>query len=224
MPAKTAPPPDISDNSHIEERGKEEKLSRLKRFYKDNFPGMSPHHLFPTSRGGPSSQFNLFPWPLENHRAWHKLFFNMTVEEVWERLDEIYGAIFSDAEQVVPFWLEACTLYRASAKKLEKFEEQKQTMLSQPISTTKLQNEWFRCFGSTRLYDSRITLLYMAMFLIFGGRRMTNPKNIGGKDTDSVLAKMSKMSDYRRWAVGICLANGLSNIISEVNLFGVSYP
>ena len=192
------------------------KKSKLRQFYWDNFPGLRTHHLIPRSRGGPASYFILFPWTEKSHDAWHQLFFNMTVIEVWERLDETHSAIHSGAESVLPFWLEPCTLVGASAKKMAVFEEQKRSKLSSSLNTTKLQGLWWDCFQNDKLTDARTLILYMAMFMIFGSK-MVNPESISQADIEVFLSKAIEIQDYRRWAMSICFHRGISAIVSRVN-------
>ena len=146
----------------------------------------------------------------------------MTVIEVWERLDEIHSAIHSGAEKVVPFWIESCTLVGAGAKKTAVFEEQKRSKLLSPLSTTKLQELWFRCFGSNKLADARTLILYMAMFMVFGSK-MVDPESISQVDIETVLSKASDIKDYRRWAMGVCFHCGITAIVSRINE-NLSFP
>ncbi len=140
----------------------------------------------------------------------------MTIVEVWERLDEIHSVIHSGAEKVLPFWMEPCTLAGAGAKKMAVFEEQKRSKLLSPLSTTKLQELWFRCFGSNKLADARTLILYMAMFMVFGSK-MVDPESISQADIEALLSKATEIQDYRRWAMGICFHRGISAIVSRIN-------
>jgi len=206
-----------------ENSGSKIKTSKLRAFYKKHFPGLRTHHLIPRSRGGPTCCFNLFPWAEKNHDAWHQLFFNMTTQEVWERLDEIHAAIYSDAERVVPFWIEVCTLFKASPQKAKVFEEQKASKLSSLVNTTKLQGLWRVCFKSEKLAEARTQMLYMMMFMLFGSK-MADPDSISQTDIQATLSKMSEMKTYRHWAVSVCFGYGVSTIISRVNDLNSSSP
>lgn len=142
----------------------------------------------------------------------------MTIQEVWNRLDEIYAAIYSEAEMVVPFWVGVCTLYKVSPKKLAKFEEQKRDKLSWPVSVIKLRDLWFKCFRSDNLADARSLLLYMAMFMLFGSK-MIDPESISQADAESLLSQIPDLQDYQRWAVSVCFNHGVSSIFSKINEF-----
>lgn len=197
-------------------RKKREGSDSLKTFYRENFPGLRTHHLIPRSRGGPTNYYALFPWAEKNHDAWHQLFLNMTIQEVWERLDEIYSTIYSGSEMIMLFWIEVCDLCKASQKRMAKFEEQKMQKLARPVSAVKLQGLWGDCFNSEKLSDARTLILYMAMFMVFGNK-MADLYSIGQKDTESLLTLISDMPDYRHWAVGVCLYHGIDAIVSSIN-------
>lgn len=199
------------------------KISKLRTFYREHFPGLRTHHLIPRSRGGSTSYFVLFPWTEKSHDAWHQLFFNMTIQEVWDRLDEIHAAIYSESEKVVPFWIETCTLFRAGFRRMKIFEEQKTSILSSPVSTVKMQGLWRTCFKSEKLVEARTLILYMAMFMIFGSR-MADFDSIIETDTQALLSKVPEMKDYRRWAMSICLNCGINTVFSRVNEFNSSSP
>ena len=67
------------------------------------------HHLVPSTREGETSEFNLFPYRIKSHRAYHALFLNMTIWEVWEAFEEIYNEIFNtDEERINRHWLDVC--------------------------------------------------------------------------------------------------------------------
>lgn len=55
---------------------------------KQHDPRYDRHHIRPKSRGGGSHR-NLVTLPVEFHAAYHKLFVNMTVEEVHIFIDAI---------------------------------------------------------------------------------------------------------------------------------------
>jgi hypothetical protein len=55
-------------------------MSRQRRF-RIKREGLNVHHIRASSRGG-GSRDNLVVLPIEWHANWHKLFVNMTLEEV----------------------------------------------------------------------------------------------------------------------------------------------
>lgn len=50
--------------------------------------GLNSHHIYPSSRGG-GGRHNLVLLPMEWHACWHKLFVNMTVDEVHIFIEEV---------------------------------------------------------------------------------------------------------------------------------------
>ena len=142
----------------------------------------------------------------------------MTIQEVWERLDDIHSVIFSRKETVLPLWLEVCTRSRRKASGAAKFEEQKRSMLSRPIGTIRLQEDWLKCFSSEKLDDARDLLLHMVMFLVFGGFRMAEPEDIGPDYIEFVVYKIPNMASYRRWVIGIFLEHVTTEILTKLEL------
>lgn len=65
-------------------------MSRRRR-QKHHAEGMNPHHIRPSSRGG-GGRNNLVWLPVEWHATWHKLFVNMTIEEVHSFIDNLMRA------------------------------------------------------------------------------------------------------------------------------------
>lgn len=61
-------------------------MSRRKLRSRDK--SMDTHHIIPSSRGG-GVRHNLVILPVEFHANWHKLFVNMTVDEVHAFIDII---------------------------------------------------------------------------------------------------------------------------------------
>jgi len=61
-------------------------MSRRKR--QNRSDDLSAHHIRPSSRGG-GGRNNLVLLPVQWHANWHKLFVNMTVDEVHTFIDQI---------------------------------------------------------------------------------------------------------------------------------------
>ena len=63
---------------------------RLKRKKKKLPKGViTKHHLTPKSRGGLANSENLLRLDIQKHICWHKLFGNMTLEEIIELLIKV---------------------------------------------------------------------------------------------------------------------------------------
>lgn len=48
------------------------------------------HHIIPRSRGGETSKYNIKQLEQSYHRAYHKLFENLTPDEIHQYLNEIF--------------------------------------------------------------------------------------------------------------------------------------
>lgn len=60
------------------------KKHKMKRYRNRN-----RHHLVPKSRGGSAAPSNLLLIDIDRHRVWHKLFGNLTLEEVIRLLQRL---------------------------------------------------------------------------------------------------------------------------------------
>lgn len=164
----------------------------------------------PNSRNGPTSHFNLFPYENFRHGAYHDLFWNMTIQEVWDNLDDIYLAIFeSDEEMIYPFWLEFCELNRGSEQQKLAFCEERRHRLLKHVGVYKLQNYWFKAFGTADLEQVRHFLRYMMLFMIFG-INMANPRDIFNNRELVRFFESYPVGGDRVWAFEICFGkNGV---------------
>lgn len=169
----------------------------LKKKYKKKFgKNINPHHMVPSSRGGAGDQFNLFPWDRKCHSAWHEIFVNMTIFEVWERLEGIYNSIFnSNSENITRWWLDVCEISDG---------DEKARMLDKEVSVEKFQDIWVECFGGEDLAIAINWIKYMLLFMIIGGEKMMNLKRfLEYNDLDIYLNK-KPLNKYRTQAFVIC--------------------
>jgi len=51
--------------------------------------GTNKHHLTPKSRGGLARPYNLLRIDIQKHQCWHKIFKNLTLEEVIAELQRL---------------------------------------------------------------------------------------------------------------------------------------
>lgn len=73
---------------------KRKTLRHLHDYYSSVFfKKITLDHLRPSSRNGSDDEYNIFPFEGKRHAAWHTLFWNMTIFEVWEKLDFIHNLI-----------------------------------------------------------------------------------------------------------------------------------
>ncbi len=177
--------------------------------------------MTPSSRGGPSDQYNLFPWRQKSHQAWHLLFLNMTIIEVWEMLDGIHGKIFhSKNERIVRSWLWVCTINTDNSQRLAKFERDKVSFMEKKENIAKLQDAWIKCFGGESLERATLVMRYMMLFMVFGENMADPERKIF--DNGHLEKLLSRIPEYgiRRWAFRECLGNcgSLSNAKAKVSV------
>jgi len=137
-------------------------------------------HIIPKSRNGPHKEFNLFPFDKNRHQAWHALFWNMTVFEVWERLGEIHNLIFnSPTSRIRPVWFDVCKLEKGGVNKRLAFKGLKIKVIANPTDVNVLKKNWLCCFKSTKLDDAVNFVAYKMLFIIFGRKvaEMALPEN-----------------------------------------------
>lgn len=118
------------------------------------------HHLVPSTRDGETNEFNLFPYRIKSHRAYHEIFLNMTIWEVWNALESIYKQIFSiDQETIKRHWLFVCRLDKS---------HELQVQIEKVYQTEYLQEKWILAFGGSDLNRAKNFLVYMMLFMVFG--------------------------------------------------------
>lgn len=135
--------------------------TELQRLYGQTkwFGNFNMHHLVPSTRQGGTNEFNLYPYRIKSHRAYHTLFLNMTIWEVWEALENIYEEIFNtDEERINRFWLRVCP---AKQDGLE-------IQISRVFGIEYLQEKWISAFGGEDIKQAQRLLEYMMLFIIFG--------------------------------------------------------
>lgn len=163
--------------------------------YKQLHPQARMHHMHPTSRGGPDREHNLFPWNEKSHGAWHLLFSIMTVREVWPLLSDVHMQIFqTDREKMVREW---CLPYRYHGKRSE------QRDILTPLSTEKLQEAWFICFGSADLRPAQRLVRYMMLYMVLGRHADHTPAVYETKFLTAALTDLDAEAD-RAWAFRQC--------------------
>lgn len=162
----------MSRRAHLG-RGNDKHGGRKRRNSKDS---PSRHHMIPRSRNGNGDEYNLFPWNRGAHIAWHCLFSNMTVPEVWENLDKIHKIIWSGSanDKVHAIWLEVCTLERGSPGDKRIFNDATTKRILEGESKAKLRDYWVACFGEDSLSAAQDLFVDMMMVAMFGrqGLRM----------------------------------------------------
>lgn len=155
------------------------------------------HHMHPSSCGGQTDEFNLFPYRTNRHNDWHKIFLNMTIRDIWQRLDEIYCAVFfnnlNDDDMMNRYWLSECKL--PSRKDLE-------NQLQKRYEVAELQGAWISAFGSDDLSRARVFMKYMMLFIVFGSDT-AGLKNLFN-NLPGFFKKFPAEEGERRWAFENC--------------------
>ncbi len=153
----------------------------------------------PSSRGGDSSEFNLFPYKVIRHNSWHALFLNMTIREVWEALDEMYEAIFnSDDQNINRRWLSVCKLPS---------ENDLRNQIEKEYSVEYLKDRWGCAFGGRKLAKARKFLRYMMFFMLFGSD-MACPKKIFRNEKVGKFFDRFPVAPDRQWTFEVCFGAG----------------
>jgi hypothetical protein len=135
-----------------------------------SFGNFNLHHLIPSTREGETNEFNLFPFGIKRHNAYHAIFLNMTIWEVWEALEGVYQEIFcNDRENITRHWLRVCRL---------KKDNELGVQVNKVFGTGFLQEKWFIAFGGDDINQAKNFLKQMMLFMIFGSRMA---------DTDSLF-------------------------------------
>ena len=164
--------------------------------------------MTPSSRSGPFSQYNMFPWKQKPHQAWHFLFLNMTIFEVWEMLDRIHFKVFNTGrERIARDWLWVCTVDTNNPQKLFGFEKDKISFMGKKENAAVLQDAWVKCFGGASLERAVSVMKYMMLFIIFG-EKMADPegKIFDDGHLERLLDRLPE-AGIRRWALEECLGN-----------------
>lgn len=135
--------------------------SELQRLYGQTkrFGNFNLHHQIPSSREGETNEFNLFPYRIKSHRAYHALFLNMTIWEVWKALEEIYEEIFhTNKERINRQWLSVCPVQ----------QEGLEVQIRRLYGVEYLQEKWITAFGGYDIKQAQKLLEFMMLFVIFG--------------------------------------------------------
>lgn len=182
-------------------------LAQIRKLYGKTFPGTNPHHLVPRSRNGSGSHFNLFPYERDAHSAYHELFSNLKIDEVWNNLDKIHQSIFNSGLKCdYQWWIGSCFLDKGNERERHIFERQKQERIVKLLPIHQFQKNWIRCFGNDSLEHARVFLKYMMLFMIFGVN-MTDTDSLFDNGNLTEFFETLPSQGYRLWAFGICFGN-----------------
>ena len=191
-------------------------LKELRRLYVKRFPGTDMHHLVPVSRisksmNGVEASTNrllVFPYNREAHAAYHILFWNLRIDQVWAVLERVHHSIFSTCEDnIKQWWIEGCNLESGNYFLRKDFYQRRTERLNQLIETRHLQNVWLRAFGGEDLATAENLLKIMMLFMIFG-HRMADQKELFDNGNLTDFFENTKPIDYRFWAFHTIFGEG----------------
>lgn len=179
----------------------------LKKRYAKEFPDRNLHHLIPRSRGGLSSQFNLFPYDKKRHAVYHDIFWNMRIDEIWLDLGRIHYLIFeSGLSYIKTDWIAVCTLDTGSEKDRRRFHGSKMDRMEKSFSAKVLREKWINCFGSDLIGTARKRLKGMLLYMVFG-MNMLDEKILFDNGYLSKFLEISPCTDERLWAFQVCFTD-----------------
>lgn len=176
--------------------------------YSKVFPGTNRHHPIPVSRipcsvGRREARENdliVFPYLTKAHRAYHALFWNLRIDQVWSDLSKIHFSIFCTGEEIYEWWLEGCDLESAdSIFDQMMFARDKQNRLSRKVGAAHLRNLWFRAFGGEDLATAENFLKLMMLFMVFGSKMLDQDKLFDNGNL-SHFFENTRPSGSRLWA------------------------
>lgn len=156
--------------------------------------------MCPRSRSGKNNEFNLFPYKTDRHRSWHAIFLNMTIWEVWNRVEDIYSSIWlADDDAITRPWLSVCKLQKKALKKA----------LNNKYNVFYLREMWINAFGGWKLDRAKRTLEYMILFIIFGSDMAYEDKIFSDSDLAAFFKKYP-VTGERHWALQACFGENAS--------------
>ena len=173
------------------------------------FQNLQLHHPVPKSRMGGSNEFCLFPYNGIAHDAYHIIFLNLKIDEIWFMLDLIYRDIFeSDRKRINQWWLGFCWMEIGTEQKRKRFEQGRINRIAKSIRVNYLRKRWKIAFGDHDLNTARNFLKLMMLFMIFG-TQMLNNSFVSDDEKITQFLTANPCEDYRLWAFESCF--GQSN-------------
>ena len=192
----------------------------LKKIYTPLFPDSQLHHPYPKTRSGGSSEFDIFPYDNKPHSAYHVIFMNLKIDEIWRMLDIIYNDIFEwHGDKMTQWWLGFCRLDRGNESKKSSFEKSRREKLARRIDINLLQQKWKIAFGDTEIETARCFLKLMMFFMIFG-TKILNRSFMSNEDNIIEFFKTNPCKGRRLWCFKICFGNkaNTQSISDELDL------
>ncbi len=170
----------------------------LVKLYGHAFGRYTRHHLIPTTRGGEFNQFNIYPMSRRQHTAWHMLFDNLTIREIWEEIDVAHNIIFGadrHESMIEKVWIQSLGKLYA-----------KGNGPAMRAPRIKLTARWMECFGNDDLVYAKGKIQYMMLYMIFGGANIVNSDYIFENGAIGVFIKNfpEGFNEQGAWAFNTC--------------------
>ncbi len=162
--------------------------------YRKIFPRSRMHHMHPSSRHGSDQEFNLFPWNERSHSCWHWMFFDLTVREVSELLEEAHTRIWdSSAETLWAEWMQ---------RHLHQFKKAVQRDILHEHRVEEWQQWWLDAFNGDSLESALYTVRSMMLCMVFGHHAFTD--DVFNTRRLKVLLQDIPRDGDRGWAFRTC--------------------
>lgn len=152
-------------------------------------------HINPSSRGGETDEFNLFPYKRQRHIGWHELFLNMQMRDIWENVDKIHRMIFCNRNKTMNrTWLVLTDLPNQTdlRNQIDKVYESKY-----------LKRMWSTAFRGRKPSKAKAFLRLRMLFMIFGSDAVLTEKLYDNGNL-SEFFKAFPLVNERRWAFTTC--------------------
>jgi hypothetical protein len=169
--------------------------------YKQLFAEVKVHHMHPHERKGDDTEFNLFPWNQISHDAWHTLFSNLTVQEVWSILDNAWEIVWNTNQKgCKPVWRGEYRFFFKNRSEQAEFSR---------IRTIGVWQElWCNAFGGSSLEQAKYLMRAMMLTMVFGHRAFTS--DMEDPRALRFLVSMIPAGSSRAWAFKVCFGKSLA--------------
>jgi hypothetical protein len=206
--------------------------------YSKRYPSTNLHHPVPKSRIPRGSceierialrranAWIVFPYAKKAHGAYHSLFWNLRIDQVWNNLAKIHRSIFESEEEFIrPWWIEDCDLESAMERKRHDFNQKKMLYVAKEVRVVALKSAWLRSFGGYDLITAENFLYLNMLFMIFG-TELINWKKLLDNDHLIEFLENDKLDGSRLWASETLFGDGGSvrSIKSRIARILNKYP
>jgi len=201
------------------EPARKDHSKNLRKVYSRLYPKTDLHHPIPKSRiplGSSQKEIDrlhrennwqVFPYDKHAHNAYHFLFLNLRIDQVWDRLTQIHRTVFeSPGEHTARWWLECCDLESRIGRKRNEFNERKADLVRKEYRIIELQSAWKRAFGGSDLRTAENLLRITMLFMVFGSRMTSVDKLLNNKNLIRFIEN-EKPNGHRLWAFEILFGN-----------------